>query len=294
MKVAVIGLGNMGIGIAKCIQRAGHDLTVWNRTPAKSKQFEALGAYTAPTIREVSETAEIIITSLMDDASVLDVVKTKDGMLEGMSSGAIHACVTTISPTCADELERVHREHGSLYVSAPVIGRPDAAASGRLVSLLAGPSAALTRLPPVCKAYSESIVDVAERPRLANVMKLAVNYNVASTIEMISETYIFAEKSGLPLEPLRDFYQMLWFAHPAAKLYADKLLKRDFAGRGGFVMTGGLKDVRLMLSAADECNASLKIGKIVEHRLAQGVAAGMGEQDWSSFHEIARQEAGLK
>jgi 3-hydroxyisobutyrate dehydrogenase-like beta-hydroxyacid dehydrogenase len=81
---------------------------------------------------------------------------------------------------------------------------------------------------------------------------------------------------------------MLWFAHPAAKLYADKLLKRDFAGRGGFVMTGGLKDVRLMLSAADECKASLEIGKIVERRLAQGVAAGMGEQDWSSFHEIAR------
>ena len=104
MKVAVLGLGNMGIGLAKCIQRAGHELTVWNRTPAKSKQFEALGAHIAPTIREVAETAEIIITSLMDDASVLDVVKTKDGMLEGMSLGAIHACVTTISPTCADDL----------------------------------------------------------------------------------------------------------------------------------------------------------------------------------------------
>jgi 3-hydroxyisobutyrate dehydrogenase-like beta-hydroxyacid dehydrogenase len=187
----------MGIGIAKCIQRAGHELTVWNRTPAKSKQFDALGAHTAPTIREVSETAEIIITSLMDDASILDVVKTKDGMLEGMSSGAIHACVTTISPTCADELERVHREHGSIYVSAPVIGRPDAAASGRLVSLLAGPSAALKRLFAICKSYSESIVDVAERPRLANVMKLAVNYNVASTIEMISETYLRRKKRAL-------------------------------------------------------------------------------------------------
>jgi len=132
MKVAVIGLGNMGIGIAQCIQRAGHNLTVWNRTPAKNKQLESLGAHAATTVRQAVETAEIIITSLMDDASVLDVVKTKDGMLDGMSSGAIHACVTTISPTCADELERVHREHGSIYVSAPVIGRPDAAASGQL------------------------------------------------------------------------------------------------------------------------------------------------------------------
>ena len=92
MKVAVIGLGNMGIGIAQCIQRAGHNLTVWNRTPAKSKQLESLGAHAATTVRQAVETAEIIITSLMDDASVLDVVKTKDGMLDGMSSGAIHAC----------------------------------------------------------------------------------------------------------------------------------------------------------------------------------------------------------
>jgi 3-hydroxyisobutyrate dehydrogenase-like beta-hydroxyacid dehydrogenase len=70
-------------------------------------------------------------------------------------------------------------------------------------------------------------------------MKLAINYNVISTIELISQSYIFAEKCGLPLEHLRDFYQQLWFAHSAPKMYAEKLLKRDFAGRGGFVMTGG-------------------------------------------------------
>ena len=110
---------------------------------------------------------------------------------------------------------------------------------------------------------------------------------------MISETYVFAEKCGLPLEHLRDFYQQLWFAHPAAHLYAEKLRKRDFAGRGGFVMAGGLKDVRLMLSTAAEVGTKLDVGELVERNLSMGVDAGMGEQDWSSIYELARKKAGL-
>ena len=174
-----------------------------------------------------------------------------------------------------------------------MVGRPDAAASGQLASFLGGAPSATEKLGPVCRAYSQSVSIVAEKPRLANVMKLAINYNVACTIELISETYIFAEKCGLSLDHLREFYQELWFAHPAAKLYADKLLKRDFKGRGGFVMTGGLKDVNLMLSTAAEAGTDLKVGEIVARMLAAGVEAGMGEQDWSSFHEIARKNAGL-
>jgi 3-hydroxyisobutyrate dehydrogenase-like beta-hydroxyacid dehydrogenase len=210
-----------------------------------------------------------------------------------MRPGAVHACVTTISPAAADELERHHAAHGSAYVSAPVVGRPDAAASGQLSSFLGGAATATQKLEPVCRAYSKLVSVVSEKPRLANVMKLAINYNVVCTIELISETYILAEKCGLSLEHLRDFYQQLWFAHPAAKLYADKLLKRDFQGRGGFVMTGGLKDVNLMLSTAAEAGADLKVGEIVARMLSAGVEAGMGEQDWSSFHEIARKNAGL-
>ena len=203
MKIAFIGLGNMGTGIAQCILKSGHDLIVWNRTATKTGPLVALGARAATTAREAAAAADVVITSLMDDKSVLDVVQAGDGMLAGMRPDAIHACVTTISPECADELERLHRGHGSFYVSAPVAGRPDAAASGRFASFLGGPANAVERLMPACKSYSTSVTVISERPRI-------------------------------------------WFAHPAPKMYAEKRLKRDFAGRGGFVMTGGLKDVRLM------------------------------------------------
>jgi 3-hydroxyisobutyrate dehydrogenase-like beta-hydroxyacid dehydrogenase len=293
MQIAFIGLGNMGTGIAQCICKSGHDLTVWNRTASKTAPLVALGARAGATVQEAAAAADVVITSLMDDKSVLDIAQAADGLLAGMRPNAVHACVTTISPECADELESLHQKHGSFYVSAPVAGRPDAAASGQLASFLGGPANAVERLMPACRSYSTFVTVIAERPRMANVMKLAINYNVISTIELISQSYIFAEKCGLPLEHLRDFYQQIWFARPAPKMYAEKLLKRDFAGRGGFVMTGGLKDVRLMLSTAAEAGTKLTFGEIAERNLSNAVDAGMGEQDWSAIHELARKKARL-
>jgi 3-hydroxyisobutyrate dehydrogenase-like beta-hydroxyacid dehydrogenase len=196
MQIAFIGLGNMGTGIAQCIRKAGHDLTVWNRTASKTAPLVALGARAASTVGEAAAAADVVITSLMDDKSVLDIAQAADGLLAGMRPDAVHACVTTISPECADQLESLHQKHGSFYVSAPVAGRPDAAASGQLASFLGGPANAVERLMPACKSYSISVTVIAERPRMANIMKLAINYNVISTIELISQSYIFAEKCG--------------------------------------------------------------------------------------------------
>lgn len=293
MNVAFIGLGNMGSNIAQCILKAGFDLTVWNRTVSKMQPLVEQGAKQAVSAKEATSGADVVVTSLMDDQSILDNLRAENGILAGLRPGAVHVCVMTISPRCADKLEQIHKKHGSFYVAAPVSGRPDAAASGQLISYLAGAPAAVEEVRPVCKAYSKQIIVISERPRMANVMKLAINYNVISAIEVISETYVFAEKCGLPLEHLRDFYQQLWFAHPAAQLYAEKIRKRDFAGRGGFVMAGGLKDVRLMLSTAAEAGTKLDVGELVERNLSMGVDAGMGEQDWSSIHELARKKAGL-
>jgi len=293
MIVALIGLGNMGSNIARCILKAGFELTVWNRTTSKMRPLVEQGAKQAASAKEATSSADVVVTSLMDDQSILDNLETENGILAGLRPGAVHVCMTTISPRCADELEQIHKKHGSFYVAGPVSGRPEAAANGQLISYLAGAAAAVEEVRPVCKAYSKQIIVISERPRMANVMKLAINYNVISAIEVMSETYVFAEKCGLPLEHLRDFYQQLWFTHPAAQLYAEKIRKRDFAGRGGFVMAGGLKDVRLMLSTAAQVGAKLDVGELVERNLSMGVDAGMGEQDWSSIHELARKKAGL-
>lgn len=293
MKVAFIGLGNMGSGIAHCLLKAGFSLTVWNRTASKMDQLVAEGARAAASAREAASGADVVITSLMDDKSILDNLQGANGILAGMKVGATHICVTTISPECADRLEELHRQHGSRYVSGPVAGRPDAAATGQLMTYLAGAPPAIEAVMPVCQAYAKKVVVVSDRPRVANCLKLCINFNAAAFIEVMGETYALAEKSGVPLEYLLEFYQQSIFANPALKMYAEKIRSRDFAGRGGFVMSGGLKDVQLMLAAAKEVGVNLEVGSIIERKLQAGIEAGMQEADWSASYEITRREAGL-
>src|SRR5271165_2005101 len=126
-KVAFIGLGNMGAGMAGRILGMGHDLTVWNRTPAKANSLVADGARLAPSPAAAVKEADVVITSLMDDASVLEMVEGV--LLKAMKAGAVHLCATTISPDCADTLSGLHGKAGTRYVSGPVVGRPDAAAA---------------------------------------------------------------------------------------------------------------------------------------------------------------------
>lgn len=293
MKVAFIGLGNMGSGIAQCVLKSGFDLTVWNRTASKMDPLIANGAKGSASAKEAVTDADVVITSLMDDKSVLDNLQAADGILAGMKSGAVHVCVTTISPACADQLTEIHRKHGSLYVSAPVVGRPDAAASGQLATFLAGDPAAVATATKVCNAYSKSVTALSDKPSIANSMKLCINYSVIAIIELISETYVLAEKCGVPLEHMRDYYQQALFAHPTMKMYAEKLRSRDFGGRGGFVMKGGLKDITLMLSTAESLGATLEIGNIAKRKFKACIDAGMAETDWSAIYEITRKEAGL-
>ncbi len=294
MRIAFLGLGNMGVPMSACILNAKYDLTVWNRTPSKMQPLIGQGAKGAATAREAASGADIVITGLMDDPSVLGLVQGGDGILQSMKPGAIHLCISTISPRCAETLEKVHEARGTGYVSGPVVGRPDAAAAAKLTTYLAGKPPAIDVVLPVCRTYASQVTVLAERPGAANCMKLAINYNIAAAVESIGEIYVFAEKCGLPLEHLRDFLVQQWFSHPAGKLYAQKMCARDFAGRGGFVMNGGLKDVRLAMSAATDVGAKLEIGPIVERKLAKGVKEGMGEVDWSAFYEITRREAGLR
>ncbi len=292
-RVAFIGLGTIGSSIAKCLRKADFNLTVWNRTAAKMTPLVEQGAKPATSAKEAASGADVVITCLMDDQSVLDTLHGDQGILAGLRPAAVHVGLTTISPRCADELEQIHKKHGSFYISGPVIGPPQAAATGQLGTYLAGDPAAIEKVTPVCMAYCKQVIAISDRPSVANCMKLAINYNVVSTIELIGETYVFAEKCGIPLEYLRDFYQQMWFAHPGAKMYAEKLRARDFAGRGGFVMKAGLKDVRLMLSAADANGIALETGRIIERKLKKGIEAGMEDTDWSAFYEITRREAGL-
>ncbi len=293
MNIAFIGLGNMGTGIAHCLVRAGHSLQVWNRTPEKAAAFATVGAVVSNSPAEAVEGAPLVISSLMDDASIRSVFGGPDGVIRKMSPRAIHLCVTTISPTCADWLAEEHRAHASRYVSGPVVRLPDAAAAGTLTEFLSGDASAVEELKPVCAAFANNVVSIPGPASVANRQKLCVNFFIVSQIEVMAECLTFAEKTGASPEIMAGFFDRC-FAHPGLKGYAKRLLEHSVDGAGGFSMRGGLKDVGLMLDAAKAADCPLDLATIVQDKMEECMKLGLKDADWSAIQQVTRARAGLK
>ncbi len=288
LTVACIGLGRMGSGIAINIQKHGFPLTVWNRSSEKTKPLVSAGCASARTPREAAAAAEIVVTNLMDDASVLDTVTGENGILAGMRPGSIHIGTTTISPNLATRLAAMHAAHGSHYIAGPVAGRPDAAAAGKLFTFVAGAPEAVERCRPVINAYADRIIPMGEDPAVANSMKLVGNFMVASIIELIGQVYVFAEKRGVDPAIITGMFKQFM---PATSEYVDRISSRNF-GNAGFTLDGGLKDVMLILAAAGEVNAPLPYASILRDKCLAAQARGMSQLDWSVLTEISRLNAG--
>ena len=290
LSAACIGLGRMGSGIARNIQNAGFRLTIFNRTTEKMRPLVEAGATAASTPREAAAAADIVVTNLMDDASVLGAMTGDNGILAGVRPDAIHIGTTTISPSLSTRLGELHAAQGSHYVAGPVAGRPDAAAAGKLFTFVAGKPEWLERCRPVMDAYANRIIHMGEDPAIAMSMKLVGNFMVASLIELIGEAYVFAECRGVDPSILTGMFKQYM---PAAAEYVDRICARDF-GRAGFTLDGGTKDVTLILQAAAEVHAPLSYASVVRDKCLAAQARGLGDQDWSVMTETSRFDAGQK
>jgi 3-hydroxyisobutyrate dehydrogenase-like beta-hydroxyacid dehydrogenase len=280
----------MGSGIASNIQKHGFPLTVYNRTTEKAKPFVLAGGGSARTPREAAAATEIVVTNLMDDASVLEMVTGENGILAGMRPGSIHISTTTISPSLATRLAAMHAAHGSHYIAGPVAGRPDAAAAGKLFSFVAGEPEAVERSRPVISAYADRIIPMGTDPAVANSMKLVGNFMVASIIELIGQVYVFSEKRGVDPAIITGMFKQFM---PATSEYVDRISSRNFEN-AGFTLDGGLKDVTLMLAAAAEVQAPLPYASLIRDKCLAAQARGMSQMDWSVLTEISRLNAGQK
>jgi 3-hydroxyisobutyrate dehydrogenase-like beta-hydroxyacid dehydrogenase len=288
LTIACIGLGRMGAGIARNLQASGCRFVVYNRTSAKMEPFAAVGATPARSAREAASTADFVVTSLMDDQSVYDMLSGEEGILTGLRPGAIHVGTSTISPGCSTRCAGLHRLHGSRYLAAPVAGRPDAAAAGKLFTFVAGDPEAIERARPVLDTYTQSIIVLGEDPAAASSMKLAGNFFGASLLEVLGQAFALAEKRGV----LIPFANMLKGFLPPLSEYIDRISNRNYE-QPGFTLDAGLKDVRLILEAAGDVQVPLPFASIVRDKCLAAQAHGFSQQDWCSFTEMARLNAGL-
>jgi 3-hydroxyisobutyrate dehydrogenase-like beta-hydroxyacid dehydrogenase len=291
LRVAFIGLGNMGRPMARNLLADGFPVTIWNRTRAHADALTADGARLAATPADAADGADLAITMLADDRA-LDSVVGDGGLLASLPRGAIHLSMSTVSVEIADRLTASHAAQGSVFVSAPVFGRPEAAAARKLFVVAAGPQAALDRCLPVFDAIGQRTFRVGERPAAANVVKLSGNFLIASVIEGLGEAFALARKSGIDPALFLDLLTSTLFTAPVYKTYGSLIAERRFQP-AGFKMTLGLKDVSLVLDAARAAAVPMPFASVVRDRILTAIAQGGSEDDWSAVADVAARSAGL-
>jgi 3-hydroxyisobutyrate dehydrogenase-like beta-hydroxyacid dehydrogenase len=284
--IAFLGLGKMGHAMAANLQRAGYPLAVWNRSVQKTEPFRAAGAVVADTAAAAARAADIIVSSMADDASLKAVVTRPDGILSGLRPGAIHVGTSTVSPDLSDELAGLHSAAGGRYIAGPVVGRVPAAEAAQLVTFVAGDADAIETARPVITTYAPRMVVVGERQRLAGVAKLIANFLQVSAMDLMGQSLALAERSGLPSD-LAPQLLGAFFGNPGTREYIAKIGQRDFDDVG-FTAAGGLKDVTLMIATANEVGLRLSSAEAVRAKLEAAVERGWRDKDWSCFTDIDR------
>ncbi len=289
MKLTFIGLGKMGSAMVERLLEQGHQVTVYNRTAKKMEPLVALGASPAKSISEAVQHADVILSSLLDDKAALTI---SDQVIEHMKPEAIYVGLSTILPDTAKALAEKHRAHQTHYIAATVLGVPLVARAGELTTYVSGPQKHVEKVRPALQAFSKNIEYLGENIIDANVIKICMNYSLITTIELISELYVFAEKSGMDVAIVKDALHQV-FGHPAFKRYVDKIYQRDFK-QVNFDMVGGNKDVSIFQDAFSRVGVAPEIANIVKSRFTSALANNMQDDDWSAIYEVVRRDAGLK
>ena len=196
MKLGFIGLGHMGAGMAANLVKAGHDVSVFNRSPGRAGQLIELGAHEATSVAAVCD-GEAVITMLADDDAASDIALAGGGLIAHLPKGAIHLSMSTISVALSKRLAGAHAQAGQRYVAAPVFGRPDMAAAGKLFIVAAGEPATIAECQPLFRAMGQKAIPIGTEPAAANLVKLSGNFLTASAIEALGEAVALIGKAGV-------------------------------------------------------------------------------------------------
>jgi 3-hydroxyisobutyrate dehydrogenase-like beta-hydroxyacid dehydrogenase len=294
MKVGFIGLGNMGKGMARTLIKAEHSVTVYNRTRSHAEELQKDGAVVANTPAEACA-GEAVITMLADDTAVEQIAlgsKESEGIVNALDRNALHISMSTISVALSDRLAEAHKSKGTAYVAAPVFGRPSAAEAGQLAIIAAGPADAISQCEPLFSAMGRQTFKVGDKPSSANLVKLIGNFTLASMIETLGEAFALGRKAGLDSGLLLEILTGTLFPAPVYKNYGGMIARQEFEP-AGFKLPLGLKDVRLVMQAAEALNVPLPIASLVRDHFISALASGYEEKDWSAVALVSAEAAGL-
>ena len=292
MRVGFVGLGSMGAEMARNLIKAGHELTVYNRTRSRAEPFAALGATIVAAPGEATKNAEAVIVMLADDRAVESVVFGTSGIIESLAEAGIHICMSTISVALSRRLAATHRDKHQHYVAAPVFGRPEAAAAAKLFIVAGGPSDQVQRCQPLFDAMGQKTFTAGEDAAGAHVIKVAGNFLISTVIESLAESFALIRKSGVDPNRFLEILTNSLFTAPVYKTYGALVAAQKFEPVG-FKLPLGLKDNRLVMAAADEAAVPMPMASLIHDRFITAIAQGLSEADWSAIASVSFREAGL-
>lgn len=287
LRIAVLGIGMMGLPMARRLRAAGHQLHAWNRTRAKAEQLIGDGVTVHDSPAEAVAHADIVI-SLLENGKVVGQVLFDLGAAQAMRKGALCIDMASIQPSEARDHAARLGELGVAHLDAPVSGGTVGAEAGTLAIMVGGRAEDFLRAEPVFAALGRSThVGPHGAGQLA---KLANQMIVGITIGAVAEALLFAAKGGADMTKVRDAISGGFAESRILQLHGLRMVERDFAARAR--MSVQLKDMRNALATAKETGFDAPITALFEGLYAQGVEHGLGELDHSGlFVELASRNA---
>jgi 3-hydroxyisobutyrate dehydrogenase-like beta-hydroxyacid dehydrogenase len=292
MKVGFIGLGRMGSAMASNLIKAGHEVTVFNRSAGKADALVALGARAAVSRSEACR-GEAVITMLADDAALSDTVFAADGVLASLPKHAIHISMSTVSVALSKRLAEVHTQAGQRYLAAPVFGRPEAAAAAKLFIVTGGDAGTAQACQPLFDAIGQRTIAISTEASAANLVKLSGNFLIACAIESLGEAIALVGKAGIDPHTYVELLASTVFPAPAYRIYGGLIADGKFEP-AAFAAPLGHKDIRLTMAAAEALRVPLPLASLLHDRFLQLFAQGGEHKDWAAIGSLAGRDAGYK
>lgn len=290
MKVGFIGLGAMGSAMASNLVAAGHHVTVWNRSDVAAEKLVSLGAKVASTPDRAAQ-GEVLHSMLANDQAVRSVF-LDGGLLDAMDPGTVHVNHATISVALARQLAEEHARRGLGYVAAPVFGRPDVAAAGKLNMLVAGAPGVVEKTRPLLETMAARLWPMGETPERANVVKLAGNFMIVSAIESLAEASVLARAYGVSAADFIELMTSTLFASPVYQGYGKAMAEERFTPPG-FALPLGLKDVMLAQDAAQAEQVPMPLAGVLRESLIEALADGGEGMDLAALSRVSARRANL-
>lgn len=290
MKVGFIGLGQMGQGMAGNLIKAGHQVTVYNRSAGKAEALLKLGAGEAETPAGACQ-GDVVVSMLADDKALEASAFGEQGIIASLPKSAIHISSSTVSVALSERLTEAHAKAGQRFVAAPVFGRPDAAAAGKLFVVAAGEEVALGDCGPIFEAIGQRTFILGHNPATANLVKLSGNFLIASVIESLGEAMALVGKGGVDLHVYLEMLTSTLFSAPVYKNYGGMIADGKFEP-AGFAAPLGQKDIRLTLAAAEHLQVPMPLASLLRDRFITLLAQGGEHLDWSAIGKLAARDSG--